>query len=126
MNKMDNKRSYFYTILLLCSLLLPNLANAAKPANSIVVFGDSLSDTGNKYFITGFAYTPPYSRLLDFFLAAAGAQHIVILNAPDLGATPTVKLADAEFSPIPGAVIAAATDFSQAYNFGLMANLAGV
>jgi phospholipase/lecithinase/hemolysin len=257
MNKMDIKRSYFYTILLLCSLLLPNLANAAKPANGIVVFGDSLSDTGNKYFITGFANTPPYSELLDFFLvadgpytrgglhhsngatwveqyarprgqagdvrpalrsqgkasnyayggararpdfpiiananqhfptqvdnfladvnnsapadalyvifiggndifdavyalsfdpssatstevitravtsvvtqvmrlAAAGAQHIVILNAPDLGATPAVKLADAEFSPIPGAVIAAATDFAQAYNFGLIAKLAGV
>ena len=254
---MDMKRLCLYTSLLLCSLLLPNLVSAAKPDNSIVVFGDSLSDTGNKYFITGFANTPPYSELLDFFLvadgpytrgglhhsngatwveqyarplgqagyvrpalrsqgkasnyayggararpdfpiipnanqhlptqvdnfladvnnsanadalyvifiggndifdavfalssdpsgvtstevitravtsvvtqvmrlAAAGAQHIVVLNAPDLGATPAVRIADAEFSPIPGAVIAAATDFSLAYNFGLMANLGGV
>ena len=254
---MDIKRLCLYTPLLLCSLLLPNLASAAKPDNAIVVFGDSLSDTGNKYFITGFANTPPYSELLDFFLvadgpytrgglhhsngatwieqyaraqgqagyvrpalrsqgkasnyayggararpgfpiipnanqhlptqvdnfladvnssapadalyvvfiggndifdavyalsldptgaastevitravtsvvtqvmrlAAAGAQQIIILNAPDLGATPAVKLADAEFSPIPGALIAAATNFSLAYNGGLMANLGAI
>lgn len=254
---MDIKHSYFYTPMLLCLLLLPNLVSAAKPANGIVVFGDSLSDTGNKYFITGFANTQPYSELLDFFLVAdgpysrgglhhsngatwieqyarprgqasyvrpalrsqgkgsnyayggararpdfpiipnanqhlptqvgnfladvnnsapadalyvvfvgsndifdavyaltldpsgttsaevitmavtsvitevtrlsvAGAQHIVILNAPDLGATPAIKLADAQFSPIPGALIAAATDFSMAYNLGLMYSLGGV
>jgi phospholipase/lecithinase/hemolysin len=254
---MDMKRLCLYTPLLLCSFLLPGVVSAAKPANGIVVFGDSLSDTGNKYFITGVANTPPYSELLDFFLvadgpytrgglhhsngatwieqyarprgqagyvrpalrsqgkasnyayggararpdlpvipnanqhlptqvdnfladvnysapadalyvifiggndifdavyalsidpsgatstevitravtsvvtevmrlAAAGAQHIVILNAPDLGATPAVKLADAQFSPIPGFLITAATNLSLAFNGGLMANLGDV
>jgi phospholipase/lecithinase/hemolysin len=254
---MDMKRLCLYTPLLLCSFLLPGLVSAAQPANAIVVFGDSLSDTGNKYFITGVANTPPYSELLDFFLvadgpytrgglhhsngatwieqyarpqgqagyvrpalrsqgkasnyayggararpdlpvipnanqhlptqvdnfladvnysapadalyvifiggndifdavyalsidpsgatstevitravtsvvtevmrlAAAGAQHIVILNAPDLGATPAVKLADAQFSPIPGFLITAATNLSLAFNGGLMANLGAV
>lgn len=251
------KRLCLYTATLFSSLLLSNLANAEEPTNGLVVFGDSLSDTGNKYFITGVANTPPYSELLDFFLvadgpytrgglhhsngatwveqyarnqglagyarpalrsqgtasnyayggararpgfpivpngnqhlptqvdnfladvnssappdalyvlfiggndifdavfalsldpsgltsaevitravtsvvtqvlrlASAGAQHIVILNAPDLGATPAVRLADAEFSPVPGAVITAATDFSQAFNAGLMVSLGAV
>jgi phospholipase/lecithinase/hemolysin len=252
---MDIKRLSLCTSFML--LLLPNFVSAAKPDNGIVVFGDSLSDTGNKYFITGYANTPPYSELLDFFLvadgpytrgglhhsngatwveqyarplgqagyvlpalsneskasnyayggararpdlpiipnanqhlptqvdnfladvnnsapadalyvifiggndifdavyaltvdptgvtstevitravtsvvtqvmrlAAAGAQQIVIMNAPDLGVTPAVQLADAEFSPIPGALITAATNFSIAYNGGLAANLGAI
>ena len=47
-------------------------AAAQNERNGLVVFGDSLSDTGNKYAITGFANTPPYSELLEFFLVADG------------------------------------------------------
>ncbi len=57
---------------LLLQLLLPGFATAQNDDNGVVVFGDSLSDTGNKYYITGFANTPPYSELLDFFLVADG------------------------------------------------------
>jgi outer membrane lipase/esterase len=244
-------------LILLLQLFLPTSAAAQNDYNGLVVFGDSLSDTGNKYFITGFANTPPYSELLDFFLVAdgpytrgglhhsngatwieqyarplglagdvrpalrsegkarnyayggararpgltiipnfnqhlptqvgnflaevngsapsdalymmfigandifdavvalsidptgttsnivleqaiesvateidnlanAGAAHFVVLNAPDLGLTPAVKLVDAFISATnpaipPGAVIAAATDYSEAYNAALNA-----
>lgn len=47
-------------------------AAAQNGTNGLVVFGDSLSDTGNKYAITGYANTPPYSELLEFFLVADG------------------------------------------------------
>jgi len=57
---------------LLLQLLLPAFAAAQNDYKDLVVFGDSLSDTGNKYSITGFANTPPYSELLDFFLVADG------------------------------------------------------
>ncbi len=57
---------------LLVQLLLPGIAAAQDEYNGLVVFGDSLSDAGNKYYITGFANTPPYSELLEFFLVADG------------------------------------------------------
>jgi outer membrane lipase/esterase len=64
-------------------------------------------------------------------LAAAGATHFMVLNAPDVGLTPAVKLADAIFSAAnpavsPGDVIAAATLFSMVYNGGLNAVLGSV
>jgi len=57
---------------LLLQFLLPGFAIAQSDTNGLVIFGDSLSDTGNKYAITGFANTPPYSELLEFFLVADG------------------------------------------------------
>lgn len=254
---MNTKRSSINYLVLLIPLLLPCLAIAEKPDNGIVVFGDSLSDTGNKYYITGFANTPPYSELVDFFLvadgpytrgglhhsngatwieqyasqngqsgyvrpalrnqgkasnyayggararpdleiipnsnqhlptqvdnfladvnysapidalyvifigsndifdavfaltmdpsgntsamvisqaiesvvtqvmrlSAAGAQKFIVLNSPDLGGTPAVKLADAIYSPVPGALISAATGYSLAYNGGLRAYLGSI
>ena len=57
---------------LLLEFFLPAFAAAQNDYNGLVVFGDSLSDTGNKYAITGVANTPPYSELLDFFLVADG------------------------------------------------------
>jgi len=59
-------------LILLLQLLQPGFAAAQNDYNGLVVFGDSLSDTGNKYAVTGFANTPPYSELLDFFLVADG------------------------------------------------------
>ncbi|MEA2078846.1 MAG: SGNH/GDSL hydrolase family protein [Pseudomonadota bacterium] len=237
-------------LILLLQLILPGFAAAGSDAKGLVVFGDSLSDTGNKFYITGFANAPPYSELLDFFLvadgpytrgglhhsngatwieqyarplgqgghvrpalrsqgkasnyayggararlglviipnsnqqlpaqvdtfladvnhsapadsryvlfigandifdavvaltsdpsgatsalviekavesvateigklSAAGALNFVVLNAPDLGLTPAIKLIDAMFSPVPGALVMAATSFSMAYNAGL-------
>lgn len=254
---MNTKRLNIFFLILLAPLLLPCLTHAESSKSGIVIFGDSLSDTGNRYYETGFATTPPYSELLDYFLVpdgpytrgglhfsngatwieqlagptgqsgyvgpalrnqgkasnyayggararegfviipnnnqhlpiqvsnfladvnhsapsealyiifiggndifdavyaltydptggwsaivisqaiesvvtqimtlkAAGAQKFVVLNAPDLGATPAIKLADSRFSPWPGALIAAATAYSQAYNAGLMAYLGSV
>jgi outer membrane lipase/esterase len=57
---------------LLLQFLLPGFAVAQNDTKGLVIFGDSLSDTGNKYAITGFANTPPYSELLEFFLVADG------------------------------------------------------
>ena len=57
---------------LLLQFFLLGFAAAQNNTNGLVVFGDSLSDTGNKYAITGFANTPPYSELLEFFLVADG------------------------------------------------------
>lgn len=253
---MKTKKLNIYCLFILF-LSLPALVSAEKPNNSIVIFGDSLSDTGNRYYETGIATTPPYSELLDFFLvpngpytrgglhfsngatwieqfarpngqggyvgpalrnqgkasnyayggararpgleiipnenqhlptqvtnfladvnydaspdalyvifiggndifdavyaltfdpsgatsamvisqaiesvvtqvmtlSAVGAQKFIIMNAPDLGSTPAVKIADSLFSPVPGALIAAATAYSQAYNVGLMVYLGSV
>lgn len=59
-------------LIVLLQSLVPAFAAAQNEHSELVVFGDSLSDTGNKYAITGFANTPPYSELLDFYLVADG------------------------------------------------------
>jgi outer membrane lipase/esterase len=69
---MKIKRFSHYFILLLFSLLVPGMAVADEPVNGLVIFGDSISDTGNKYFTTGFANTPPYSELLESMLVSDG------------------------------------------------------
>ena len=69
---MNIKRFSHYFIVLLFSLLLPGMAVADEPVNGLVIFGDSISDTGNKYFTTGFANTPPYSELLESMLVSDG------------------------------------------------------
>jgi len=254
---MSIKRFSYFFVAFLFALLVPASALAEKPGNGVVIFGDSLSDTGNKYFVTGFANTPPYSALLetllvsdgpytrgglnhsngatwieqyarprglsgfvgpalrnegkasnyayggararpdlviipnenqhlatqvdnfladvnlaapadklyvifvggnDIFdavfalvedptgtvsntvihkayssvinqverLALHGAQHFVVVNAPDIGMTPAARLADEAFSPVPGALIAAASGYSQMYNYQLYIHLAPV
>ena len=248
-------RHYFFVLLF--SLAMPGMAVANEPVNGLVIFGDSISDTGNKYFDTGFANTPPYSELLEsmlvsdgpytrgglnhsngatwieqyarprglagyvgpelrsqgkasnyayggararmkpviignenrhlpaqvgdfladvnsivpadqlyvFFIGSndvfdaliallhdpsgstseivienaigaldeqiqslrdLGAQNFVVLNAPDIGMTPVARLVDAMYSPVPGALIAAATGYSQMYNYGLYMKLGAV
>ena len=57
---------------LLLQFFLLGTTTAQNNTNGLVVFGDSLSDTGNKFAITGFANTPPYTELLEFFLVADG------------------------------------------------------
>lgn len=69
---MNIKRFHHYIIVLLFSLLVPGMAVSDKPVNGLVIFGDSISDTGNKYFTTGFANTPPYSELLESLLVSDG------------------------------------------------------
>ena len=57
---------------LLClSFLYTGSASADFAYDGLVVFGDSLSDAGNKYVVTGLSNTPPYD-LLDPFLVPDG------------------------------------------------------
>jgi phospholipase/lecithinase/hemolysin len=64
-------------------LLLGALFPPVSPADgysTIVAFGDSLSDTGNKYVVTGLSNTPPYdlldaSRLPDGPYTRGGLHH---------------------------------------------------
>lgn len=68
---MNTRRYRICYLLLFISLIVPGLATADKANGGIVVFGDSLSDTGNRYYDTGVSNTPPYSGL-DIFLVPDG------------------------------------------------------
>jgi phospholipase/lecithinase/hemolysin len=57
--------------LLSLPLLLAGGVSAGFAYDGLVVFGDSLSDPGNKYVVTGLSNTPPYD-LLDPFLVSDG------------------------------------------------------
>jgi outer membrane lipase/esterase len=57
-------------ILLILAVLFPVCSNAA-PYSGIIAFGDSLTDTGNKFAVTGLTNTPPYD-LLDAFRVPDG------------------------------------------------------
>ena len=61
----------FLAVLLTSLLVYPVHGQAATAYHGLVVFGDSLSDPGNKYVITGLSNTPPYD-LLDPFLVPDG------------------------------------------------------
>src|SRR5262245_14581793 len=57
------RRSCLYALvaLSLTALLLPSSAQARNPLTEVVVFGDSLSDTGNLFLASGGTVaTPPY------------------------------------------------------------------
>jgi phospholipase/lecithinase/hemolysin len=58
--------------LFILAVLLPGWSSAGITYEGVVVFGDSLTDTGNKFAETGDAKTPPYSDLPGFFLVADG------------------------------------------------------
>ncbi|MCG7992215.1 MAG: SGNH/GDSL hydrolase family protein [Candidatus Thiodiazotropha lotti] len=65
--------------LVVALLLAPGLASAAKPFERLVIFGDSLSDPGNAFHLTGIALKPPYSTLDQFLVPnapyARGGNH---------------------------------------------------
>ena len=56
---------------LILSIILPGPACAGFAYDGLVIFGDSLSDPGNKFVVTGLSNTPPYD-LLDQFLVPDG------------------------------------------------------
>jgi phospholipase/lecithinase/hemolysin len=60
----------YAAILFSLAALLPVSLHAGT-YSAIVAFGDSLTDTGNKYVATGLANTPPYD-LLDAFRVPDG------------------------------------------------------
>ena len=65
-----NFRTGFFLGLLALVLLAPNGVQAIT-FNSIVVFGGSVSDSGNAFALTGIANKPPYDKL-DAFLVPTG------------------------------------------------------
>ena len=69
---MNNSKHPRLALLLSLSFIFSAGTSAEVSYDEIVIFGDSLSDTGNKYSQTGTANTPPYAELLDFFLVADG------------------------------------------------------
>ncbi|MES9970892.1 MAG: SGNH/GDSL hydrolase family protein [Candidatus Thiodiazotropha sp.] len=65
---------------LLAILLIPCLVLAKdKPYAGVVVFGDSLSDPGNAFFLSGINLKPPYETLNEFLIPdapyARGGNH---------------------------------------------------
>ncbi|HYQ72146.1 MAG TPA: SGNH/GDSL hydrolase family protein [Gammaproteobacteria bacterium] len=65
-----NPSTRFNSVLLVLAAFLPVCANA-DTYSRVVAFGDSLTDTGNKFVITGLSNTPPYD-LLDAFRVPDG------------------------------------------------------
>jgi phospholipase/lecithinase/hemolysin len=65
--------------LMLGFLLLPVLVFADRDFERVVVFGDSLSDPGNAFYIIGLSLYPPYSSLDEFLIPdapyARGGNH---------------------------------------------------
>ncbi|MGH7848461.1 MAG: SGNH/GDSL hydrolase family protein, partial [Candidatus Binatia bacterium] len=79
MNPESFKR-WTLTSLLALSVMLPGSSGAEVTFSRIVVFGTSLSDSGNSFALTGQATTPPYDTL-DLFLVpdaayARGGHHL--------------------------------------------------
>jgi len=61
----------FLPFMLLMFVLFPVRVDAQNAFDRIIVFGDSLSDAGNKYVVTGLINVPPYD-LLDPLLVPEG------------------------------------------------------
>ena len=68
---MNNTKHPHLAFLLSLPFLFSCWASASFAYDGLVVFGDSLSDAGNKYVVTGLSNTPPYD-LLDPFLVPDG------------------------------------------------------
>ncbi len=61
----------FLPVILLMVVLFPVRVDAQNAFDRIIIFGDSLSDPGNKYAVTGLVNVPPYD-LLDPLLVPEG------------------------------------------------------
>jgi phospholipase/lecithinase/hemolysin len=62
--------------ILAVSCLLPAAAFADTNYDRLVVFGDSLSDPGNAYVLTGMSLVPPYTYLVPEHPYARGGHHL--------------------------------------------------
>jgi len=68
---------FLHTICLLAvTCLMPAAATAGADYDRLVVFGDSLSDPGNAYVLTGTALKPPYTALIPDYPYARGGHHL--------------------------------------------------
>jgi phospholipase/lecithinase/hemolysin len=62
--------------ILAVACLLPATAPAGTDHDRLVVFGDSLSDPGNAYVVTGMSLVPPYTALIPDYPYARGGLHL--------------------------------------------------
>jgi phospholipase/lecithinase/hemolysin len=60
---MTQQQKFWRPVVILLFCLLPCLAYTHEVFDRIVVFGDSLSDPGNAYYLLGTELTPPYETL---------------------------------------------------------------
>ena len=76
---MNRLRFFSISAAIVLLSLLPGLVAAHRGYDRIVVFGDSLSDPGNAYFLLGRALTPPYDSLDELLVPdapyAIGGHH---------------------------------------------------
>lgn len=56
--------------------ILPAATCASTEFDRLVVFGDSLSDPGNAFVLTGMSLTPPYTSLVPDYPYARGGHHL--------------------------------------------------
>ncbi len=66
-----NSKKFWLFGILAALLLLPSISHAHKPFERIVVFGDSLSDPGNAFYLSGRNLKPPYDTLDAFLIPDA-------------------------------------------------------
>jgi phospholipase/lecithinase/hemolysin len=62
--------------ILAVTCFLPAAATADTDYDRLVVFGDSLSDPGNAYVLTGMSLVPPYTDLIPDHPYARGGHHL--------------------------------------------------
>ena len=62
--------------ILIATWLMPAVASAGTDYHRLVVFGDSLSDPGNAYVLTGASLVPPYTNLIPEAPYARGGHHL--------------------------------------------------
>ena len=74
MNPFNRYLPAFCILAVFC--LLPAVAPADTAYDRLVVFGDSLSDPGNAYVLTGMASKPPYTALIPDYPYARGGHHL--------------------------------------------------
>ena len=72
----SRKRTRFSGWLLAITCLLPAAVTAGADYERLVIFGDSLSDPGNAFVLTGMALKPPYTALVPDYPYARGGHHL--------------------------------------------------
>ena len=68
--------TFFSIWLLAVTCLLPAAVTAGADYERLVIFGDSLSDPGNAFVLTGTALKPPYTALIPDYPYARGGHHL--------------------------------------------------
>jgi outer membrane lipase/esterase len=69
--RIDPQKNWIFCFFLAAFLLSPCISLADKPLERIVVFGDSLSDPGNAFYLSGRHLEPPYDTLDAFLIPDA-------------------------------------------------------